>query len=69
MKYYYECWLEWSIIISITSGENVTLSILFQCRWLKLYMYFDVFLSEYYYYRFISYTKVKWYNMIRQKQE
>ena len=24
--------------------------------------------SIYYYYRFISYTKVKWYNMIRQKQ-
>ena len=35
-----------SIINSITSREKVTLSVLFQCRWLKLYfffMYLDVF--------------------------
>ena len=47
MKKDYESWLEWSIINSITSGANVTLSVLFQCRWLKLYMYFYVFFSEY----------------------
>ena len=32
--------LEWSIINSITSGENVTLYVIFQCsRWLKLSVY------------------------------
>ena len=38
-----------SIINSITSREKVTLSVLFQCRWLKLYFFyvFGCFFSEY----------------------